>query len=453
MKIPSMSGWRAAPSLRWKLLEVAGPGPVRRRSPSMASTRCLERPEDPGRAVAPCVIHVSAHYPPSLGGLEKVVESLAINRKRQGREVRVLTSLDRPPKAGRSGEIDFVRRLPSWEVAHTAIIPGLFGELLRLDRNSVIHLHVAQAFVPEMVYAAHIIRGLPYVAQLHIDVGPSGWAGFLLRAYKPLVLGPVLRGAATVTVFTDEQRRATASKYAVDPARISVIPNGVDDTFFYADQRLVHARPRLLFVGRLTIQKNLLLLLRALGGVSELFETTLVGEGELEGQLRRAVDDLQLQNVRFHGRADAAELRQLYQKADVFVLPSEREGMPLVLLEAMAMGLPIIATDIPGNHNIVVHGRNGLLVPCGNPSALRQALFSVTADPDAYRSMSDTCRRLANNYSWRAVGAEFERVYATAINRSAPGWHRQSRQGAWHLVRFIRSAWIQRRHLESGNGS
>lgn len=362
-------------------------------------------------------MHVTPHYPPFLGGLEKVVESLAANRKKQGLEVSVLTALDGQPRRDRTLGPDYVRRLWSWEVAHTAIIPGLPRELLRLPSNSVIHLHVAQAFTPEAVYAAHLLSGVPYVAHVHIDVGPSGWAGFLLRVYKPLMLGRVLRRAAAVVVFTEEQRAAVTARYRLDPARVAVIPNGVEEAFFHANVRSLHPRPRLLFVGRLAIQKNLLLFLHALEGISEQFDTILVGDGELEGQLKRAVRELGLRNVRFHGRADGAELYELYRSADIFVLPSEREGMPLVLLEALAMGLPIVATDIPGNRDVVAHGENGLLVPLGDPLALRRALLSMTSDPTAYGRMSDASRRLADKYSWRSVGDEFERIYVKVGQR------------------------------------
>jgi glycosyltransferase involved in cell wall biosynthesis len=101
------------------------------------------------------------------------------------------------------------------------------------------------------------------------------------------------------------------------------------------------------------------------------------------------------------------------------VLPSEREGMPLVLLEALAMGLPIVATDVPGNRDLVSDGQNGLLVPLGDAAALRQALLSVTTDPERYRRMSETSRRLAERYSWQAVSAEFEQIYAQAAGRGA----------------------------------
>jgi len=352
---------------------------------------------------------VTAHYPPYLGGLEKVVEALVAYRSARGLDVAVLTSRDRQRDPAGTGS---VRRLRSWEVAHTAIIPGLPAALLGLPRDTLIHLHVAQAFVPEATYAAHLLRGLPYVAHVHLDVGPSGPAGVLLRAYKPLVLGPVLRAAARVVVFTAEQRSDVSATYGLDPARVAVIPNGVAESFFYSGPRLTQPKPRLLFAGRLVVQKNLPLLLRALDGVSERFETTLVGDGEAEADLRDLASRLELQNVRFYGRASEGELRELYRDTDIFVLPSEREGMPLVLLEALAMGLPVVATDIPGTRDVIGHGVNGVLVPPDDAVALRKALLRVATDPDGYQRMSEAARRRSAQYSWAEIGAQFERVYA-----------------------------------------
>ena len=363
------------------------------------------------------IVHIVARYPPALGGVEKVVQYLARNQYELGMKVSVLTSDQGRNELQQEDEPFPVSRLKSANIAHTPIIPNLLPQLFRLDRGSIIHLHMSRAYTPEMVWIYARLRSHPYLAHWHGPGGPSGRAGFLFRAYMPLMLRLVLRGAATVVAFTDEQRSFVAAEFGVDPARIAVVPNGVDDTFLCADQRLLHSKPRLLFVGRLVVQKNLLLFLRALDGVSEQFETTLVGEGELEADLKEAVDDLRLQNVRFHGLAQGAELRELYRKADVFVLPSAWEGMPLVLLEALAMGLPIVATDIPGNRDVVAHGQNGVLVPPGDPSALRQALLSVTGDLERYRRMSETSRRLAGKYSWKAVSAEFERLYAQASKR------------------------------------
>jgi glycosyltransferase involved in cell wall biosynthesis len=377
------------------------------------------------------VIHVAAHYPPSLGGMEKVVESLATGQSRHGLDVEVFTSQHgQPRRNGRSSSADGrpaqspmseetagasprIRRFRSWNVAHTPVMPGLAVALLRLPRRSIIHLHVAQAFVPEAVLAAHLLRRHRYVAHLHLDVGPSGRAGFLLRIWKPAVLGPVLRRAAMVVVFSEEQRETTATRYRLDPRRVAVIPNGVDLTRFSGTEQTLHSPPRLLFVGRLSPQKNVPLLLRALDGVSADFNTTVVGDGELAASLRQAATDLGLQNVTFHGRADGTELLELYRNADVFVLPSEREGMPLVLLEALAMGLPVVATDVPGNRDVVINGQNGALVPPGDSDRLRQALLSVTSDPGQYGRLSARSRQLAGKYSWEAILAEFERLYSS----------------------------------------
>jgi glycosyltransferase involved in cell wall biosynthesis len=269
--------------------------------------------------------------------------------------------------------------------------------------------------VPEAVFAARVLRGLPYLAHVHLDVGPSGPAGALLRVYKPLILAPVLRKADRVVVFTEEQRSALSAKYRIDPERVVVIPNGVEDAFYYPDERVPRAKPRLLFVGRLSNQKNLPLLLQALAGVSDQFETTIVGDGELEAQLKELSAGLNLQNVRFYGRADGDELRNLYRNADIFVLPSEREGMPLVLLEALAMGLPVVATDIPGTRDVIHDGVNGRLVALGDAAALREALFSVTSSPETYRRMSEASRKFAHQYSWTAVGDMFERLYGEVV--------------------------------------
>jgi len=372
------------------------------------------------------VVHVCAHYPPYLGGLEKVVQALAGFRREAGLPVQVVTADDGPPPgvAGSGGgpadDDEYVRRLPSWEVLHTAVIPGLYRALRRTARPSIIHLHVAQAYVPEVAWAVCRRQGIPYVVHLHIDVGPSGPAGVLLKVYKPLVLGRILRDAAAVVVFTPEQRRAVVTRYRLDPARVLVIPNGVGKEYFLDRPRVLPDRPTLLFVGRLAVQKNLPLLLAALDGVSDRFDTVLVGDGDLEPALRARVRELGLRDVRFHGRADGEELLRLYRAADVFVLPSEREGMPLVLLEALAMGLPVVATDIPGTRDVVHDGRHGRLVPPDDPAAFRQALLDVTGDPARYAELAAAARRTAAQYSWTAVGETFEQLYSSILATSIP---------------------------------
>lgn len=363
---------------------------------------------------APGIAHVIARYPPSLGGAEKVAQSLA-DRRRDGEATQVLTSRDGREAAGAEDD-GFVRRLRALDVANTRIIPGLLGAILRLPRGTVIHLHINSAFVPEIVYAAHLLTRKKYIAHLHFDIATSScWAGFVLRRiWMPVVLARVLRAAAAVVVFTAEQRQHIASRYGVESARIAVIRNGVDDAFFSDGDRSLRARPRLLFVGRLALEKNLPVLLEALAGVSGRFETVLVGEGPLELELKRKTASLGLRHVSFNGPATGKDLQNLYRTADVLVLPSKSEGMSLVLLEAMAMGLPVVATDLASNRAVIVDGENGLLVAPDDPGALRAALLEVVEDPDTYQRMSRTARKLAEHYRWAALDNDYERLYALA---------------------------------------
>jgi glycosyltransferase involved in cell wall biosynthesis len=233
----------------------------------------------------------------------------------------------------------------------------------------------------------------------------------LLKVYKPCVLKYVLRAASFVVVFTQDQRAEMHQQYGIAMDRLRALPNGVEQKFYRDRPRTLHAKPRLVFVGRLQIQKNLQMLLRALDGVSEQFQTTLVGDGIQAAELKALAKDLKLQNVTFAGRADGAKLHQYYQDADVFVLPSEREGMPLVLLEAMAMGLPIVATNVTGNRDVVQDGKNGYLVPLDDIAAFRKALQKATASQTAYIRLSQQSRTLSNQYSWPTIAAQFDELY------------------------------------------
>ena len=376
----------------------------------------------------PAIVHVTSSYPPNLGGLEKVVQTLARIQSRIGLKSYVITARsNNEEKVSDAVEVTY---LNSHRIANTTIMPGLFPRLLHLRRNDVVHLHIVQAYAPEIVWLASKVKGFHYIAHIHLDVPPTGRAGFMLKVYKPLLLKRVLRAASFVTVFTKEQKLEVNSKYGVDLAKIKVIPNGVEEIFYYNKPRKLHKKPRLLFVGRLEIQKNLPLLLNALDGISEQFETTIVGEGSLSSDLKKMAKTLKLKNVKFVGRKDDKKLLSYYKRSDIFVLPSEREGMPLALLEAMAMGLPIVATNVTGSRDVVKNGKNGYLVPFGNVKSFRSALLKVKSNKSTYKKLSQTSRKMADKYSWEKISGQFEKLYAKnkiSLKKRSPAtlklWH------------------------------
>lgn len=361
----------------------------------------------------PTIVQISAHYPPFLGGTEAVVKHIALELARRLYDSRVITSRIGYTAAFHDESLPgyTVNRLPAFVVAHLPVIPGLFVRLLSMPPGSIFHVHIVQAFIPEIALLAARLKRAKFIGHFHLDVEPSGKFGFLFKAYKKTLFPYTLRSADKIIVFSLDQKNLVMTNYGVKAAKIAIIPNGVEKEFFIAKKRHLPTIPTLLFAGRLSPQKNVKQLLRALEGISEDFKTIIVGDGELKPDLVALAQKLTLKNIQFVGRATGKEMQQRYKQADLFVLPSIKEGMPLVLLEALAGGLPVVATNVLGNKDLVKDGDNGLLVPLHDVEALRQALRRVKDNPSLYEAMSHQAYHSAAKYSWDNVVTSLEEVY------------------------------------------
>jgi glycosyltransferase involved in cell wall biosynthesis len=359
----------------------------------------------------PLVVQVTPYYPPHLGGVELaaqiIAESLAATRR-----VEVLTSSCGSagrPATERAGRLT-VRRLRAVEIAHTPIAPALITALLWLRRDSVVHVHVAQAVTPEIVWITSKIRRRGYVAHFHLDVDQSGPAGRYLAFYKSLLLARVLRAAASVIVLSGEQADFVAGQYRVRRERICVVPNGVPPDLA---GRIERSRPeaaplRLLFVGRISPQKNLPRLIEALRRMEQPAELVVVGDGPELPEITRLVGRLRLGNVRLVGRTERSGLSAWYGWADVFVLSSDKEGMPLAALEAMSSGLPLVVTDVPGLRDLC--SATGLVVP-PDPLALARALDSLAVDPAARRRLAGQSLARSSGAGWQRSLDQIQELY------------------------------------------
>jgi glycosyltransferase involved in cell wall biosynthesis len=167
--------------------------------------------------------------------------------------------------------------------------------------------------------------------------------------------------------------------------KIELVHCGVDDSFLEAAPSPVPVAPRLVSVARFAEQKGLSLLLEALGELHRRgrpFELTLVGDGELRGEVERAITRLDLgRKVHLAGWADESTVRQLIQQARALVLPSFAEGLPVVIMEALALGRPVVTTYVGGIPELVTPNRCGWLVPAGSQEDLVAALEEVLASP------------------------------------------------------------------------
>jgi glycosyltransferase involved in cell wall biosynthesis len=363
------------------------------------------------------ILQVSAYYPPHLGGQEVVVQELATCLANMGEQVEVVTS-DLGASAGTIVENGLrVSRLKSAELGHTAIIWGLFWWLLRhTRRDTVVHLHVGQAFTPEVVWLASRFRRFKFVMHMHIDPAPSGPLGRLLSFYKALALGPVLRAAHIVVVLNEHHGRVLRSDYRFS-GKLLVMANGIDKRFFDTVRK-----PRslgvtdLLFVGRLSPQKNLSALLEAVGAIDAV-TLDIVGDGECRRELAALIRDRGLKNVTLHGELDRRAIRELYATRSALILPSLYEAQPVVLLEAMASRIPIIASNVVG---IDALARGVAVLVDTTPTGIADGVnrFAAMSYP-AREAMAEAAFRRVQGRSWSALIGSYMALYEQLAGQDA----------------------------------
>lgn len=315
------------------------------------------------KALARQIVHICGYYPPHIGGIERVVSIAAKMLGERGWNVRVITSggpvadtVKVTPCQSEERSVEgkvTVTRLLSFEFAHTPIAPTLLFHLFSLPKHSIIHLHLAQAFWPEMVRLAAWLRGFPHIVHYHLEVEPSGFFGPLFAVYKKMTWGPLLRGATRVITCSEAQKEWIVSRYRVSASRVQTIPNAVDEAFFAEAHDARHEVVRLLSIGRLTNQKRVDRTIRACALLTVPYHLTIAGDGE-DRRVLEALAKKAGVAATFVGAVDDARMRELHRTHDIFLMSSEREGgTPLTVLEACAGGLPIIALDAPGVRELV----------------------------------------------------------------------------------------------------
>ncbi len=374
-----------------------------------------QRKSTRSRDSLPRVVHVTPYYPPHVGGLETVAEAIAEGLA-STHSVDVLTSncgAWLSPRLERHNNLT-VRRLSTFEFAHTPVMPSLLWHLLKLPRHAVIHVHAAVAFCPEVVWLVSKVLHRHYIVHFHLETDASGFFGFLLPWYKRFILGPILRSASRVVAVSPDQPVVLMREYDVPAQHIDTIPNGIDSKFSLVPRQEppVTGKFRWLFVGRLVAQKNVGLLLEATALMSQQAELVIVGDGEHRAKLEALARRLKLNRVTFVGVQRGEDLLMQYRQADAFVLPSRKESTGLVLLEAMAAGLPIVATNVEGTRETI--GSDGLLVE-PNARALAEAMDKVTGDRLLWAELARCSAGRAEQHSWSRPLDRFRTLYSEVL--------------------------------------
>lgn len=367
------------------------------------------------------------------GGVQSHVRQLAAVLRAAGDEVVLVGPGEGPDHlaVGASRAVPF-----NGAVAPVALGPGTFGRtsrLLRRLRPQVVHVH--EPVVPWVGTAAALRAPRPLVATFH------AWSAEdrAYRLVRPLGRAVLRRCAAAIAV-SPAAAAYHAGALGVDPGAFTVVPNGVEVARFAgaaddpvaagsaaaADAVLVD-RPAgevVLFVGRLEPRKGLAVLLEAaarLLAARPQLTVVVVGDGPQRATAAARLPTDLRHRVRFVGRVDDAALAAWYRTADVYVAPAlGGESFGIVLLEAMAAGTVVVASDLPGFRSVVTDGRDGRLVPVGDPAALAAVLQGLLDDPGQRAALSAAGRDRAAAHDWSVVAARLRSIYLEASERALP---------------------------------
>lgn len=293
--------------------------------------------------------------------------------------------------------------------------------LLRERRHDVLHVHWV---VPNAAFLADLARahGVPLVVSLH------GSDVFLAERLAPArdLARAAFRQAGAVTACSEDLAER-ARRLGAPAARVHTVPYGVDLEAFAPPEgagERAHGPLRVLALGRLVEKKGFQTLVDATAEGRGL-EVCIAGEGDLREELERLAAARRAP-VRLVGALDRSAVADALAEADVVVVPSvvdragNVDGLPNVLLEAMAAGKPVVASRVAGIPDVVTDGVNGLLVPPGDPAALAEAFHRLGADPALRARLGEAARRTAAaRLGWGAAAARFEECYAQAAALAA----------------------------------
>lgn len=381
------------------------------------------------------ILALNYEFPPLGGGAGNATAHICRELVRLGCDVVVLTSAykDLPRKELVDGytvqrvpvlrrRVDQCSPLEMATFVVSAMAPAV--QLARQFKPDILHVYFGVPTGPVGLLVKRM-TGIPYLLSLRGGDVP----GFLSQSLGNLhrLIAPLNHRVwdnASVIVANSAGLRELAQQ-SLSRGAVQMVPNGVDlET--YAPPALARSDGvfRILFVGRLVEQKGARYILEVLPQVMAQtgagIEVAVVGSGPEEPALREQARRLGLtDSIRFRGWVARKDMPEQYRSADVFVFPSFEEGMPNVVLEAMASGLPVVTTDIYGNRELVSDGDNGVLVPPGDAESLCQALVRLAKDLDLRQRMGRRSRERARAFGWEQTARAYLELSQSVLEQPA----------------------------------
>ena len=359
------------------------------------------------------------------GGVISHISSLERYMTRMGHEVKVIAPASREIRDFGDRFIPIGRpyAIPSSEsiirVSISLRLGSIVKEVLAREKFDIIHLH--EPFMPMLCSTMLRFSGTTIVGTFHANQGKPGY-----NWGRPISSWMIRRRLHNLhgKIAVSKTAMAYANRYI--PGPFEIIPNGIDMEQFSLDvppiEEFCDGKKNILFLGRLEFRKGVNYLLKAYLQVKpEIPNSRLIIAGpgtRLRKRYEKWVRLHRLENdVIFVGFVSESDKPRYYKTADVFCAPAtSRESFGIVLLEAMAMGKPIVATNIDGYANVVSHGEDGFLVPPQNAKELAEALIHMLSDENIGQQMAIKGRQKAVEYNWEDITQRICNFYEKVLD-------------------------------------
>jgi L-malate glycosyltransferase len=374
------------------------------------------------------ILVLTHEFPPVGGGGGRVAQDIALGLARRGHELCVLTAhldglppfetvagvrverLSRQRKAAFRADFAEMARY-DW----SALTAGL--KIVREWQPDVIHAHFA---VPAgaAAYALSKLTGVPYVLTAHLGDVPGAVPEKTDRWFKWIYpFTPAIWKNAAKVVAVSEFTRGLAQKHYHIP--MEVIPNGVDLASLPPHQPSAGI-PHIVFAGRFVETKNPGHLVAALTQLKDLSWTcAMLGDGPLLESVRETVSGCGLtERFSLPGWVTPEQVLSQFAQSDLLVLPSRSEGLSVVGVQALAMGLALVLSDAGGNLELVENGVNGFTFPVGDVAALTAALRQLLQNPTLLQSAQAKSRQMAKKFDLDTIIGQYDALLRSVCPKS-----------------------------------
>jgi glycosyltransferase involved in cell wall biosynthesis len=355
---------------------------------------------------------------------------------KRGHHVSVVTSIrpmDKPEQVKNIRIFEVKPWVTLYKLPHTvSLVPSKIYEIAKQQDIDIMHLLNDLSTNAAFASFTSSLTDIPFVYTIQ---GPGTKLGHplvdaIIWAYHQTVERWIVNRAKKV-ILLSKSLMPTAEELKVEKNRMAVIPSGIDAMYFSSQRPEVKEKAERLkdelnidgksvvigYVGRLTPVKGLGIFFSAVKQIQDKHQNIIIliiGDGALRNSLETIASKLKVKTIFAGWQLDALPY---YLLMDIFVLPSFSEGLANVLLEAMSMGKPVVATNVGGNPDIVQNGENGYLVPVGNSKKMALALEQLIENDKLRAQIGITNRQKAEkDFSWTTSVERIEKVYNQAFN-------------------------------------